>query len=254
MKAVSVPALFLTSRSHAENGAIIRVLTAGGLRAGYVQGAHSRYRRPLLLAGNYLQASWREKLGRSLPSITLELLHSRARVIGHPLPALFLSWICPFTAAILPEAQPEPYLFQSLKRLLDIVEETAEPLLWMAELVRFELLLLSELGYGLQLSSCVMTGQDDHLEWVSPKHHAAVSQQAAKGYETKLLALPPFLKIPRSVFFCDLPDKNALQQGLKLSGFFLRYHFDAPYYRRFFEVRQRLIRNFMASFEQDVLP
>lgn len=245
MKAVSVPALLLTSRFHAENGAIIQLLTADGLRAGYVQGAHSRYHRPLLLAGNYLQASWREKIGRSLPSIRLELLHSRARAIGHPLPALLLSWICPFIAAILPESQPEPYLFQSLKRLLDIVEETAEPILWMAELVRFELLLLSELGYGLNLSRCVITGKEEYLDWVSPKHHAAVSRQAARGYETKLLALPEFLQKPFAHINKKMPDKMALQQGWRLSGYFLKRHFDTVYYQRFFIIRYLLIKNFM---------
>ncbi|MFT8450733.1 MAG: DNA repair protein RecO [Zymomonas mobilis] len=250
MKKISVPALLLTSRFHSENGAIIRLLTEQGLLTGYIQGAHSRYRRPLLFVGNYVQASWRDKVGRSLPSINIELRHSRGLIMEHPLAALFLSWICPFTASVLPEGQPEPYLFQNLKRLLAIIEKTDEPVLWMTELVRFELLLLSELGYGLHLSRCIITGQEACLDWVSPKHHAAVSRQAAQGHEKKLLVLPDFLKAPFSVSCLDLPDQEALQQGLKLSGFFLRFHFEAAYYHRFFGVRQRLIKNFMMACEQ----
>lgn len=249
MKSVSVSALLLTSRFHSENGAIIRLLSEKGLRTGYMQAAHSRYRRPLLFPGNYVQASWRDKSGHALPSINIELRHSRGLVMEHPLAALFLSWICPFTAAVLPEGQPEPYLFQGLKRLLDIIEKTNEPFLWMTELVRFELLLLSELGYGLHLSRCIITGKKEYLDWVSPKHHAAVSRQAAEGHETKLLVLPQFVKRAFLESYPELPDKKALLQGLKLSGFFLKFHFETTYYHRFFKVRQRLIKNFMACFE-----
>ncbi|AEI37459.1 DNA repair protein RecO [Zymomonas mobilis] len=248
MSSVSTSSLLLTSRPHGESGAVIRFLTEKGLQAGYVQGAKSRHRRPLLLAGNQLQASWRNKAGYSLPSIQIELLHSRASMITDPLRALVLGWICPFTASILPEAQPEPRIFSALNHLLNITEKSIQPIVSLAELVRFELLLLSELGYGLSLSRCIFTGKSDNLTWVSPKHHAAVSQQVAQGHEAKLLPLPQFLQKKRGHTEDHIPDWLALQKGLRLSGFFLNRHFNSFYHRRLFSARDRLIRHITKFF------
>lgn len=191
---ISAPAILLSVRAHGEHGAIARALTeAHGVQPGYVRGGHSRRLRPALQPGNTILGDWRARTDEQLPGLTLELGHSRAGLHGEPLAAAALEWAVVATAAALPDAQPYPRIHAGLSALLDAIEAAPAARGWAAALARYELLLLAELGFGLALDECVVTGGTADLGWVSPKSGGAVSRDAAAGYEAKLFRLPAFL-------------------------------------------------------------
>ncbi|MEH3101754.1 DNA repair protein RecO [Sphingomonas adhaesiva] len=187
-------AIVLSVRAHGEHGAVVRALTRDdGVRAGYVRGGHSRRLRPVLQPANLVRGEWRARSDEQLPALTVELVHSRAPLHAEALPAAALDWSTALTAAALPEAQPYPRLHDALGGVLDAVEAAPSARGWAAALARYELLLLAELGFGLDLTGCVVTGAVDDLAFVSPKSGGAVSRAAAAGYEARLFALPRFL-------------------------------------------------------------
>ncbi len=209
-------AIILSVRPHGEHGGVVRALTrADGLQPGYVRGARSRHLRPVLMAGNVVRGEWRARTEDQLAALTVELVHSRAGLHGEPLAAAAIEWLTALTAAALPEAQPYPRLHDALDGLLRAIEAAPAARNWAGALVRFELLLLAELGFGLDLEACVVTGQTDDLAYVSPRSAAAVSRSAASGYERQLLALPAFLATGGPA------DGAALADGLALTGHFL---------------------------------
>ncbi|MDH2133504.1 DNA repair protein RecO [Sphingobium yanoikuyae] len=203
-------------RAHGEHGAVARLLTPDhGLVAGYVRGGRSRALRPVLLPGNAVKAEFRARTEDQLASLTVELEHSRAPLLGEPLPAAAIDWACALTAAALPEGTPYPTLYEALDGVLGAVEAAPAARGWAAALVRYELLLLAELGFGLDLSRCAATGTADDLAFVSPRSAAAVSRVGADGYEARLLPLPPFL------LQGGAGDWPQIMDGLRLTGFFL---------------------------------
>jgi len=143
-------AIVVAVRPHGEHGAIVRALTpAGGLQAGYVRGGRSRRLRPVLVPGNLVQADYRARTEEQLAHLSVELIHSRAFLLSEPLAAAGIEWATALTAAALPEAQPYPRLFEGLDGLLAAIEAAPSARGWAAALVRYELLLLGELGFGL---------------------------------------------------------------------------------------------------------
>ncbi|MEH3047413.1 DNA repair protein RecO [Sphingomonas adhaesiva] len=189
-------AIVLSVRAHGEHGAVVRALTRDdGVRAGYVRGGHARRLRPVLQPANLVRGEWRARNDEQLPALTVELVHSRAPLHAEALPAAALDWATALTAAALPEAQPYPRLHDALSGVLDAVEAAPSARGWAAALARYELLLLAELGFGLDLTACVATGATDDLAFVSPKSGGAVSRGAAAGYEARLFALPAFLTV-----------------------------------------------------------
>ncbi|WP_375249110.1 DNA repair protein RecO [Sphingomonas sp.] len=187
-------AILLAVRSHGEHGAVARPFTRDhGVQPGYVRGGHSRRLRPILQPANALRGEWRARTDEQLAALTVELLHSRAPLFAEPLPAVALDWLTVLTAAALPEAQPYPRLYDALGGVLDAIEAAPSARGWAGSVARYELLLLAELGFGLDLSACVATGATDDLAFVSPKSGGAVSRGAAAGYEARLFPLPPFL-------------------------------------------------------------
>ncbi len=143
-------AIVCAVRTHGEHGAIVRALTPGeGVLAGYVRGGKSRRLRPVLVPGNLVQADYRARTEEQLPHLTAELLHSRAFLLSEPLASAGIEWATALTAAALPEGQPYPRLFEGLDGLLTAIEAAPSARGWAAALVRYELLLLSELGFGL---------------------------------------------------------------------------------------------------------
>jgi len=216
MPALVTPAIVCAVRHHGEHGAIARLLTPDhGLIAGYVRGGRSRALRPVLLPGNDLKAEFRARTEEQLASLTVELVHSRAPLLAEPLPAAAIDWACALTAVALPEGQAYAALYQALDGLLGAVEAAPAARGWAAALVRYELLLLAELGFGLDLTRCAATGGRDDLNFVSPRSAAAVSSAGAIGYESRLLPLPPFLLDGSAGSWADVID------GLRLTGFFL---------------------------------
>ena len=175
---------------------MVRALTPdNGLLAGYVRGGRSRAMRPVLMPGNRVQAEFRARTADQLASLSVELVHSLAPILAEPLPAAAIDWACALTAVSLPEGNTYPALYDALGAVLDAIEAAPAARGWAVALVRYELLLLSRLGFGLDLPGCAMTGAGpDDLAYVSPRTGAAVSAEGAQGYEARLLRLPNFLR------------------------------------------------------------
>ena len=213
---IEAQAIVCAVRAHGEHGAIVRALTPdGGLMAGYVRGGRSRRLKPVLVPGNLIRADYRARTSEQLPALTVELVESRAGLLSEPLPAAAIDWATALTAAALPEAQPYPPLYAALDGVLAAVVAAPAARGWAAALVRYELLLLSELGFGLDLSACVATGARDDLAFVSPKSGGAISRAAGEGYRDRLLPLPAFVREGGAGEWGDLLD------GLRLTEFFL---------------------------------
>lgn len=209
-------AIVLAVRAHGEHGAVARALTpADGVQAGYVRGGRSRRIGPILQPANLIRGEWRARSDEQLPALTVELLHSRTALFAAPLPAAAIEWLAALTAVALPEAQPFPRLHAALAGVLDAIEAAPAARGWAGSIARYELLLLAELGFGLDLDRCVATGGADDLAFVSPKSGAAVSRAAAMGYESRLLALPAFLREGGEAGWSDV------LAALDLTGHFL---------------------------------
>lgn len=213
---IDTPALVLALRPHGEHGAIVRLMTPGdGLQACYVRGARGRRLRPVLVPGNQVETQMSARTDSQLPQGTVELVHSRGPLLGEPLPAAAIDWACALTATALPEGQPYPRLYAALDGLLAAVEAAPAASGWGAALVRYELLVLAELGFGLDLSECAASGSSVDLVAVSPRSGRAVSAAQAAPYTGKLLPLPAFLREGGT------GDWVAILDGMALTGHFL---------------------------------
>jgi DNA repair protein RecO (recombination protein O) len=171
--------------------------------------------RPVLVAGNLVEATLAARTEGQLAQATVELVHSRAPLLGEALPAAAIDWACALTATVLPEGQPYPRLYEALEGLIDAIEAAPSASGWGAGLVRYELLLLAELGFGLDLDRCAVSGDADDLIAVSPRSGRAVSAAEAEPYLGKLLLLPRFVREGGQAGWDDIID------GLALSGHFL---------------------------------
>jgi DNA repair protein RecO (recombination protein O) len=232
----TTPAIVCALRNHGEHGAIVRLMTPEhGLVAAYVRGARGRRMRPVLIAGNLVEVSLSARTETQLPQASLELVHSRGPLLSEPLPAAAIEWATVLTATVLPEGQPYPNLYQALEGLLDAVEAAPSAAGWGSALVRYELLLLSELGFGLDLERCAVTGTNDRLVSVSPKSGRAVSAAEAEPYAGKLLPLPRFVREGGQGSWQDIDD------GLVLTGHFLMRDLIGERARPVAEARGRLV-------------
>lgn len=210
------PAIILSVRAHGEHGAVVRALTADhGVQPGYVRGGNSRKLRPILQPANIVRGEWRARTEAQLAGLTVELVASRAPLYSEPLAAAALDWATAVTAATLPEGQGYPRIHAGLDGVLRAIESAPAARGWASALVRYELLLLVELGFGLALDECVVTGRRDDLRFVSPNSGGAVSAGAAQGYEARLMRLPAFLAAGGAAEWGDILD------GIALTGHFL---------------------------------
>src|SRR5438309_10085837 len=232
---IETPAIVCALRSHGEHGAVVRLMTPEqGLQAAYVRGARGRRMRPVLIAGNMVQAQLSSRTDTQLPQATVELVHSRGPLLSEPLPAAAIEWATVLTAASLPEGQPYPRLYQALEGLLDAIEAAPSAVDWGSALVRYELLLLAELGFGLDLERCAVSGSNDDLVAVSPKSGRAVSAAGAEPYAGKLLPLPAFMREGGAASWPEIA------QGLDLTGHFLLRDLLTDRARPIAEARERL--------------
>lgn len=212
----TTPAIVVALRPHGEHGAIVRLMTPDqGLQAAYVRGAKGRQLRPVLLPGNQVEATLSARTEAQLAQGTVELVHSRGPLLQEPLPAAAIDWISALTATALPEGQPYPRLYQAIDGLLSAVEAAPSASGWGAALVRYELLMLAELGFGLDLAKCAVSGGNDDLVAVSPRSGRAVSAAEAEPYAGKLLPLPRF------ILEGGVAEWSEILDGLALSGHFL---------------------------------
>ena len=232
----TLDAILVAVRDHGERGAVVRMMSAEeGLVAAYVRGAHGRRMGPTLLAGNLVRADLAARTDAELAQASVDLLRSRGPLLGEPLPAAAIEWTCALVATTLPEGQAYPEIHGALAALLDAIENAPVAREWAAALVRFELLLLSALGYGLDLASCAVTGTTDDLVAVSPNSGRAVSAGAAAPYGDKLLALPAFLSEGGA------GDWGQILDGLALSGHFLERDLLVDRAARALDARHRLL-------------
>ena len=178
----TAPAVVLDARLHGEGGAVVTLLTEEhGRHAGLAKGGASRRQAGLWLPGNLVEAHWVARLADQLGSLSGEMVHPAAALaMEEPLALALLSSACAIAGDALPEREAHPRLFRSLVSLIGHLAGGAEGV--MADYVRFEATLLGELGYGLDLSSCALTGTTRGLTHVSPKSGRAVAGGAAGGW------------------------------------------------------------------------
>ena len=232
----ATPAIVCALRGHGEHGAVVRLMTPEhGLQAAYVRGARGRRMRPVLMAGNQVEAQLSARTETQLPHAAVELVHSRGPLLSEPLLAAAIEWATVLTATVLPEGQPYPRVYQALEGLLDAIEAAPSASGWGAALVRYELLVLAELGFGLDLERCAVTGSNDALVAVSPKTGRAVSAAEAELYAGKLLPLPGFVRDGGSASWQEIA------QGFALTGHFLMRDLITDRSRPLGEARARLV-------------
>lgn len=208
------PAIVLDARAYGEGGALVTLLTEehGPYRA-LARGGGGRTQASLWQRGNLVQARWVARLADQLGSVSAELIHpAAAAAMDERLPLAILAAICAVAEGALPEREPHPLAFAGLLQVLATLDttEVALPLL-----VRWEVVVLAELGYGLDLSACAITGAETGLAYVSPRTGRAVAREAAGLWEKRLLRLPGFLIGGNSAGPADWHD------GLRLTGHFL---------------------------------
>jgi DNA repair protein RecO (recombination protein O) len=210
--------VILAARRHGETSAIAEILTAErGRCLGLVRGGRSRQQRPVLQPGNVVKAHWRARLEDHLGIFALEPMALTAGSIIED--SFRLAGLTTLTALAraLPEREPHPRVYRALRLVLDAI---ADDRVWPALLVRWEMGLLDELGFGLDLSRCAATGSPDDLRYVSPKSGRSVSEAAGRAYHDRLLPLPAFLLGPQA----GPPTPAEIASGLKLTGHFLDRH------------------------------
>jgi DNA repair protein RecO (recombination protein O) len=187
------PAIVLGARPHGESGAVVTLLTeALGRHAGLAKGGTSRAQSSLWMTGNLVEARWVARLADQLGALSGELVHPAAALaLEDPLGLALLSAACAVAEGALPEREPHPRCFQGLVAL--IARLPAGALAALPDYVLWEAELLTELGYGLDLARCALTGGVEDLGWVSPRSGRAVSAAAAGPWADRLLPLPRFL-------------------------------------------------------------
>ncbi|WP_420863917.1 DNA repair protein RecO [Algirhabdus cladophorae] len=182
----------LSVRRHGENAAIIDVFTAQhGRHAGVVRGATSRKVAPILQPGAQIDVAWRARLDEHIGSYSVEPVRSRAAVaMANRTSLAALNGICAILGFALPEREPHDMLYQKSINLLDLIGNLdVLPLAYL----QWEMALLEDLGYGLDLSCCAATGAMDDLIYVSPKSGRAVSRLGAGKWATQMLPLPQIM-------------------------------------------------------------
>ena len=223
-------------RPHGEDAAIIQVLTRErGRAAGLVRGGQGRRLSGILQLGNRLEASWKARLADQLGSFQVELQQANAaRFLSSPDRLSALSAACAVIEQALPEREAHPRCFSGFEVLLDALEGDH----WAEVYVQWELAVLADLGFGLDLSSCAVTGETENLAFVSPRSGRAVTREAAGPYKERLLPLPGFLAGRGG----GGPEEIA--EGMALSGFFLESNIFHPQDKPLPAARQRLAARF----------
>ena len=207
-------AIVLGAKRHGEANAILDLMTrAHGRHLGMVRGGAGSRLKPILQPGNGLSATWRARLDEHLGSYTVEPLRLRAADFFASPHAIYGVGHLAALMRLLPERDPHAALYDAFETLLEHLADAhvAAPMV-----VRFELQLLADLGFGLDLGECAATGTTDDLVYVSPKSGRAVSRDAGAPYADRMLRLPAFLRDPGLH-----PAADALADGFALTGFFL---------------------------------
>lgn len=206
--------LLLAARRHGESSAIIEVFTeTQGLYAGVVRGGGSRKLAPILQPGSQLDVTWRARLEEHLGSFSVEPLRSRAHLMTDRTALAGLNALSALLSFALPEREAHAALYRQTLTVLEMMEGSP---FWPLAYLRWELSLLEELGFGLDLSACAVSGSQEQLCFVSPKSGRAVAKDAAGVWAEKMLPLSPALVGQGN------GTTNELRDGLRVTGHFLR--------------------------------
>ncbi|MEL7107371.1 MAG: DNA repair protein RecO [Pseudomonadota bacterium] len=208
--------VLLSARKHGETAVIIEVLTRGqGLHAGVVQGGASRKMAPVLQPGAELDLAWRARLSEHIGSFRAEPLRSRAHLMDSRLTLAALNATAALLTFSLAEREAHPELYDKTVTLLDMIGEGP---VWPLAYLKWEMYLLQELGFGLNLENCAATGATDGLKYVSPRTGRAVSEAGAGVWKDQLLPLSAELT-PAAT-----GDRDGVLQGLRVTGHFFAHH------------------------------
>jgi DNA repair protein RecO (recombination protein O) len=207
-------AFVLGLRRYGETSVILEAMTREhGRHLGLVRGGRSREKRPVLQAGNAVRLVWRGRIEEHLGCFDVEAVTLHAgRILSSKL-ALFAVTHVAAIARLLPERDPHPAVHRALEHLLESIGDSE---LAPAMVARFELEMLAELGFGLDLSVCAVTGSDVDLAYVSPRSGRAVSRSAGAPYADRLLPLPRFLRESSHA-----PTGAEIIDAYRLTGYFL---------------------------------
>lgn len=238
--------IVLSSRPLGERDAVASILTfSHGRHAGLVRGGVGKRQAPLLQPGNRLQLTWTARLEQHLGVFVIEPERLYAgRIMADPLALLGLAAATSLIELGCGERDPHPRLYAGLLKLVEALAPASRPRHeaaagsgrdWLETYVRFEILLLSELGFALDLEHCAVTGETADLAYVSPRTGRAVSRAAAGALAPRLLPLPGFLTSGGEA------DDPAIAQGLQLAGHFLSRHILGPMDKAMPAGRERLL-------------
>jgi DNA repair protein RecO (recombination protein O) len=217
--------IVLGVRRHGEGSVIAELLTREhGRHLGLVRGGTSARMRPVLQPGNTVRAVWRARLDEHLGNYAIEGVTLRAASILTSSHAVFGVTHLASLARLLPERDPHQDIYEMLEHALASFDDAR---LAAVRLVQFELAMLAELGFGLDLSACAATGTTDELVYVSPKSGAAVSRSAGEPWRDRLFRLPTFLREEVAPYEAPLSDDD-LRDGFALTGAFLLRHVLEP--------------------------
>ena len=214
--------IIIGTRRHGETSLIVELMTgAHGRHLGLVRGGRSRKLQPVLQPGNSVAATWRARLDEHLGNYALEPTTLRAARLIEGASGLYGIQCLASLMRLLPERDPHQRIYVALAAVVDWLDE---PAVAGALIVRFELKMLEELGFGLDLERCAATGANDDLAYVSPKSGRAVSRSAGDPYRDRMLALPRFLvEAPGAT-----PDVADILAAFRLTGYFLDRHVYEP--------------------------
>lgn len=220
-------AIVLSARKYGENSGIACVLTANhGIYKGMVRSITGSRQRGLYQPGNMIEATWRARLSEHLGNLTAGLIHAGGvAVMDSPMKLAALSSLCSMLEVTLQEREQASEIYHSFKSF--ITELSSDHWDWQKSYVLLELELLTQLGFGLDLTCCAATGAAEDLIYVSPKSGRAVCREAGKPYSDKLLKLPEFLissshRIEKTI-------ASQIHDGLDLCSYFLDKYFFAPH-------------------------
>ena len=216
--------IVLGVRRHGKSSAIVELLTRShGRHLGLVRGGAGSRMRPLLQPGNSVAAVWRARLDEHLGTYAIEGTRLRAATLLASSHAVYGVTHLASLARLLPERDPHEDIYEMLDRTLDDFDEAGEAAV---HLVKFELAMLTELGFGLDLENCAATGETADLIYVSPKSGGAVSRRAGEAWRDRLLRLPAFLRAGDDA--ANAWSDQDLQDGFRLTGLFLLRHVLEP--------------------------
>lgn len=214
--------IIIGTRRHGETSLIVELMTPGhGRHLGLVRGGRSKAQRPVLQTGNSVHATWRARLDAHLGNYAIEPATFRAAKLMETPVGLYGLQALAGLVRLLPERDPHPQIYAALVAMVDLLHD---PVLAGALIVRFELRMLEELGFGLDLDRCVATGANDDLAYVSPKSGRAVSRSAGDPYRDRMLLLPAFLLAAPGA----RPGADDLLAAFRLTGFFFARHVYEP--------------------------